>query len=109
MNRHQRRAGLVMERQNAVRQAKFKGRLEQHLRQYFPYQLLHSDIPGAAGCGKVAVYLMEMPVAGEVLNTDMAMYPNGDMPKANEEAKCGHCGAALYVGNFDPIYVRRTV
>jgi hypothetical protein len=62
----------------------------------FPYMLAHS-------CGSPAFYIRKRPEAGEILEADDCIYPNGDRV---EEPVCFKCKQPLQHDDFHPDNIR---
>lgn len=103
-NRHYRRTEAFFEK---VKNARFKQAqkdLADFLRSNFPYHYVHS------ACGKVAFYIQQKPTLGQLISPEWCMFPNGDKPKADQEARCGSCGGELTHEDLDPeLHLRRTI
>lgn len=107
-NRHQRRKEFSYQRKARKNQVRFMHQLENYLKKYFPYQMVHETTEDMEGCGKVAFYLTRMVMNGEILDADIAMYPDGSIPTKGEKAKCGSCGKEIFIGQLDARHIRRT-
>lgn len=104
MNRHHRRAKAIFDRHAKLLQEKQAMMLASFLRKHFPYHYVHKD------CGKVAFHVQHHPTPGQPILPEWCMFPNGDKPKADEDAKCGSCGGALSHEDLDPVLnLRRTL
>lgn len=103
VNRHERRRQKIVEKQNKARVVLFQKKLTDAIRRDFPYYIAHVN-----GCGKPAFYCTQMPDVFGVIHPDTVMYPNGDMPKPQEKAKCGSCSAELLAEDITYDAVRMT-
>jgi len=60
----------------------------------YKYKYMHNHING---CKDVAFYTNSEPLHGGVIEAQLSMFPDGEIPKPKDPYKCGSCGKEFNV------------